>query len=168
MYLANILSPPGKDMCVPALLTSQGSRRVVTLDARAQSVRSAQGQGDGGAGGAGGRSPHHRVELAALELALVAREGEHRGVAVGVVVREGEAVLDGLGALGRGEVALLVLGEPAVVAARDVPACARARVSSVGWAVPGLSDACSPGTSNIAHYENVLRLGDCEGTHARG
>lgn len=83
------------------------------------------------------RHTHDGVELAALELALVAREREHRGVAVGVVVRKREAVLDGLRSLARGEVAVLVLGEPARVAASDVP-----------------------GARNIAHDQNVLRLGD--------
>ena len=68
------------------------------------------------------RDAHHGVELAALELALEAREGEHRGVAVGVVVGEGEARLYVLlRGLRRHDAAALGLGEPARVHARDVP-----------------------------------------------
>jgi hypothetical protein len=67
-----------------------------------------------------GRHRHHRVELAAVELALHAREGEHRGVAVGVVVSERQARLERvLRVAGRVRV-VLALGEPARVAARDV------------------------------------------------
>ena len=84
------------------------------------------------------RHGHDGVELAALELALPAREREHRGVAVGVVVGEREARLDVLlSGLGRHGAAALGLGKPARVHARDV---ARAR--------------------DVLHDQDVLRLGD--------
>ena len=68
------------------------------------------------------RDRHDGVELAALELALPGRKGEHGGVAVGDVVVEGQARLDGLLRVGHSEAVLLaLLGKPARVAARDVP-----------------------------------------------
>lgn len=77
------------------------------------------------------------VELPAVELALVAREGEHGAVAVGLIVAEREARLDGILRIVHTELAIIALREPARVAPGDVA-----------------------GACHVAHDKHVLRLGD--------
>ena len=90
---------------------------------------------------------HDRVELAALELALVRGEGEHRGVAVGHVVGKREAVLDGL---------------RSSVGAEDL----HALLLAIRVFVAGVGEPAAVGPSHVArasyvtHYHHVLRLGD--------
>ena len=77
------------------------------------------------------------VELSAVELTLVAREGEHGAVAVGLLVAERETRLDGILRIVHTERARIVLCEPARVAPGDVA-----------------------GACHVAHDKHVLRLGD--------
>ena len=110
------------------------------------------GQGEG----PGGRSPHDSVELAAVELALPARERKHRGVAIGVVVREREARLDRVLRVGGRELAVLALGEPARVAARNVPNKMKRELEVRACGSCGAtSGVVAPGASDVAHDEYV-------------